>query len=364
MLAGAQLPASENLTQVMPAVLTAIGEPHESTLSFPQASRACVVMVDGLDFHNLDVRRGHAPTLRALGIDRAITTVVPSTTAAGISSFGTGRWPGQTAMGGYALRVPGSAEVFNLIAWNSPALSPESWQTQPTFFETSTRDLVKIQPRKFVGSGLTRAGLRGARTVVAERLEARVDATLAELRAGADLAYLYWGDIDSTGHHSGWESEAWIAQLEHFDAELGRLRRMLPSDTLLVVTADHGMVDVAERIDIADNQLLTRGIDVVAGESRAVHLYTDAAATVATRWREVLGDQAWVLTRDEAVEAGLFGSMTPHAHEVFGDVIAFAKGQTVIVDSRYQSADAIGLIGVHGSLTAEEMMIPLIVDLA
>lgn len=363
MLQGALLPGKENLAAVMPGVLAALGQSHSSSLQFPRATRACVVLVDGLGFSNLNERRGHAPNLRSLGTETAITTVVPSTTAAGISSFGTGLLPGRTAMGGYALRVPDTREVFNLIAWNSPAVDPRRWQCQPTFFESSDLDLVKVHPKKFVDSGLTLAGLRGARTAVAEKLAQRVDTAVRELSTGADLVYLYWGDIDSTGHHAGWQSEAWIAQLEHFDAELGRLRRSLPRDTLLVVTADHGMIDVDDRLDIAGISALTTGVDVVAGESRAVHLYTAQPDEVAARWADYLGQRAWVVTLDDAERVGLFGPMTSFARRVFGDVLVFAKDRLAIVDSRYQSPGAIGLVGVHGSLTPQEMLVPLVVDL-
>ncbi|QTG76285.1 alkaline phosphatase family protein [Trueperella pecoris] len=361
---GATLPSKENVSGVLASVLAALGVGAHAPFDFPRVERACVVLVDGLGFHNLQQRRGHAPTLRALGMDRAISTVIPSTTAAAITAFGTGQLPGRTAVGGYALRVPHTDDVFNLIAWNSPQVDPDTWQAQPTLFETSNLDTVKIQPKKFVESGLTRAALRGGRTVVAEKLPARVDATVRELKRGSDLVYLYWGDIDSTGHHAGWGSEAWIAQLEHFDAELGRLTRSLPAGTLLVLTADHGMIDVEERLDVAHVNQLTAGVDVVAGESRALHLYTREPDAVAARWEDYLGERAWVVTLEQATSAGIFGPMSRFAKEVFGDVLAFPRDRLAIVDSRYQSDAAINLIGVHGSLTAEEMLVPLVVHLA
>lgn len=359
-LIGATRPTSQNLAGIMPSALAAIGAfDGHVPFEFPEATRACVVLVDGLGYHQLRDRIGHAPNVRAIGTDRFITTVVPSTTAAGITALGTGLMPGKTAMAGYALRVPETTSVFSLIAWNSPRVKPETWQSQPTHFETSSANLVKIQPQKFVGSGLTRAGLRGGRTVVAEDLPSRVDAATRELRSGADLAYLYWDKIDATGHKYGWTSEQWIAELEHFDAEFGRLLRTLPTDTLVVLTADHGMVDVTERVDIRDFDELVADVNVVAGESRAVQVYTSEPEAVAERWQNFFADEAWVVTKSEAIEAELFGPVTDFTRGVMGDVFAFAKGTLAIVDSRFQTPGAIGLIGVHGSLTEEEMHIPL-----
>ncbi|MDP9807125.1 putative AlkP superfamily pyrophosphatase or phosphodiesterase [Trueperella bonasi] len=374
-LDGAIRPKVKNLSSVMTSALAAIGKgsltgiasqaetaKREATFDFPAAKRACVVLADGLGYHQLSQRFGHAPNIRTFGNQNFITTVVPSTTAAGITSLGTGLMPGQTAVAGYSLKVPGTRDVFSLISWNSPRVNPETWQTQSTLFETVGGELVKVQPAKYVSSGLTQTGLRGGRTVVAENLTERVDATVRELRAEADLVYLYWDRIDATGHRYGWTSEQWIVELEHFDEEFGRLVRSLPSDTLVVLTADHGMIDVSERIDIRSFDELTRDVDVVAGESRAVQVYTSRPEDVANRWQEFFEDDAWILTKSQAVAEGLFGPVTDFASNVIGDVFAFAKGTLAIVDSKFQSPGAIGLIGVHGSLTQEEMHIPLFVD--
>lgn len=385
---GAVLPRPGGLPDILPAALHAVGlSPNPvtltdplvttadsetsqgsneqiRTLSFPTASRACVVLADGLGFNQLRARRGHVPNIRAVGLSDPVTTVAPSTTAAGITSFGTGQLPGRTAMAGYALRVPGEEKTFSLISWDDPQVRPEQWQTVPTLFERLPGEPVSIiQPQKFVKSGLTLAALRGATTVVAETLLDRVNAAAFQLKRNTKLVYLYWGEIDAVGHKHGWQSEQWTKELELFDAEFGRLLRILPPDTLVVLTADHGMVDVTERIDIAKNLALYTGVDCVAGESRAVHLYTDHPQEVAARWSQELGEKAWVLETDQAIAAGIFGSTTATTRQRIGNVLAFARGTTVLVDSRYQSEKAINLIGVHGSLTAAEMEIPCIATL-
>lgn len=370
-LSDAALPGGQCIDGVLPAALDAAGLPAERGLYFrelfglPRARKVCVVMVDGLGFHQLRDRLGHAPNLRRCGVERHISTVVPSTTAAGISSFGTGKRPGLTGMAGYSLRSPHTGNNFSLIAWDEPGLNPQDWQIEPTLFEqlgSQSQRVALIQPAKFVGSGLTMAALRGAPTYSAERLAARVDKTVEVLKGESDFAYLYWGDIDSVGHKHGWKSDRWIEELEHFDLEYGRLLRSLPKGTLVVVTADHGMIDVDERINIADSTNLSRAVASVAGESRAVHLYTNDPAGVKERWKDELGDKAWVLMRDEVISAGLLGKTSARTASVIGDVLAFARDQRVLVDSRFQSDTAIGLIGVHGSLTEAEMHIPLIVE--
>jgi len=266
-------------------------------------------------------------------------------------------------MGGYMLRNPETGAVFSLIAWDG--VDAERWQTMPTIAEQLAhqgRELVAVQPADFVNSGLTVAAWRGVRSAVASSLNARVDAAVAELEAGAKAAYLYWRDIDHTGHGHGWQSDRWLAELEQFDAGMSRLLRSVPAGTLVVITADHGMIDPTERIDIVDHPELSAGVDMTAGEERALQIYTSEAESVAQRYREFLDDQAWVLTKEQLGSSGLVGVPGRQWSAAVGDVVVFAKGTLGVGDSRSMKPRALALRGLHGSLTDREMDIPLLVE--
>ncbi|GEL93784.1 alkaline phosphatase family protein [Cellulomonas composti] len=336
-------------------------------LAVPAASRVCVVLVDGLGHRNLLERSGHAPFLRRLAADSTpLTSTFPSTTATAMGTFGTGTSPGRTAMLGYTVRVPQTGALGNLVSWTDLP-DPERWQPHPTVLEglvAAGVSVTSVGPSRFSGSGLTRAALRGPTYRDAESLAARVDGALAALREPG-VAYLYWGDVDKAGHQHGWGSWQWGDALEAMDAELGRLARSLPRDALLVVTADHGMVDVdpAARWDVAHDEALRRGVALVAGEPRALHLHLEPGVDgddVVDRWRDVLGDAALVVTRDEAVAAGLFGPLDERVAPVIGDVVVATTGRATIADSRTQTAASLQLVGVHGSLTPHEMLVPWI----
>ncbi|MCI7551570.1 MAG: alkaline phosphatase family protein [Actinomycetaceae bacterium] len=381
---GAELPHRRNLTHVLPATLGALGmtidngivSTHESNeiLEIPQASSAVVIIVDGLGYEQLQARRGHVPNLRAYGIDQWITTVSPSTTAAAIASFGTGVFPGQTAMPGYSLRSTQNGKRFNLIDWRGGDIEPQAWQRVPTVFEQLAHEnrewaenkhgCVLIQPKKFIGSGLTLAALRGAPSVAAQSLCERVDVTVDYLRRGARLCYLYWGDLDKTGHHHGWQSDNWVGELEEFDAGFGDLLRRVPTGTLVVLTADHGMVDASAKIDLAERNEMMKDIDFFAGEERAVHLYTREPESVAERWRNEFGDEFWIATQSDIESSGIFGHLSAQTRMVMGDIVVFARTDRGIVHSAYDSQGAMDLIGVHGSLTTAEMRIPFLVGIA
>jgi hypothetical protein len=367
---GAVLPAVADALGVEVSVDGRSGADARATLGLPTAKRACVVLVDGLGHANLSERAGHAPFLRSLLADgQVLTAGFPSTTAASLGLFGTGTGPGRTAMVGYTARNPVTRGLANLVSWQG-AGDPHDWQREPTIFERVAGagiPVTTVGPAKFAGSGLTEAALRGGGYSRAERLDDRVDATVYELM-GPAFVYLYWGDVDKIGHHHGWGSWQWGEELATLDRELARLERLLPPDTLLLVTADHGMVDVdrTQRWDVARTPALAEGVDLIAGEPRALHVHTSdetagGAAAVAARWRTTLGPAAVVATRDEAIGAGWFGPVSEHVRPVIGDVVVATTGRATVVDSRTQTAASMDLIGVHGSFTPEEMHVPLLV---
>jgi hypothetical protein len=144
-----------------------------------------------------------------------------------------------------------------------------------------------------------------------------------------------------------------------------RLRETMPPGAVLLVTADHGMVDVAPagRVDIDTSPDMSAGLRLLAGESRFRHLYAvdGAVPDVLAAYRARLGANALVLTRDDAIERGWFGVVEERVAPRIGDVVVASLGPVALVASVRFPQEA-GLVGLHGSLTAAEMAIPLLVD--
>lgn len=367
------------LASVLPAVLTSLGVPWPSEpstaysqdpgarLVLPPTDRAVVVLIDGLGDRLLRRRAGHAPFLRSLlGTGRTLAAGFPTTTATSMGSFGTGLPPGAHGLVGYEVRVPGTDDILNELSWEGGPV-PEEWQPHRTVFEAAEAAglaTARIGPDFFDGSGLTRAALRGGTFVAAHDLSERVDATLAWAAAPRSLTYLYWGDVDKVGHVHGCESWQWGDELEAVDAELDRLAHALPPGTALHITADHGMVDVPDenRIDAALDPDLCAGVLRVAGEPRVPQVYAlpGAADEVLGAWRQRLAGLALVLSREDAVGRGLFGPVREEVLGRIGDVVALMGAGHSVVDSRVHRPDLIDLRGVHGSLTPDELEIPLL----
>ncbi len=373
--------AGPSLADVLPSVAVSLGVPWPRPdlpgqgaapayegFDLPPTRRAVVVLVDGLG-HDLLVRRaGHAPWLRRhLDRTRRLSSGFPSTTATSMGTFGTGLVAGAHGLLGYEVLVPGADRLLNELSWEDGP-DPRTWQPHDTVFEVVARtgvDVTRVGPGYFDGSGLTMAALRGGRFLAASTLADRVDATLTAVRATSrSLVHLYWGDLDKVGHVHGCDSWQWGEELESVDRELSRLAASLPADCALTVTADHGMVDVphAVRLDVAHDPRLAAGVRHVTAEARAPQLYVQQGALddVLATWREVLGGTALVRSRAEAVAAGWFGPVLPGNLARIGDVVVAMQGRNAVVDSRRARPELLALIGLHGSLSDDEVSVPLV----
>ena len=365
------------LADVLPSVVAALGAPVPGpapTIPLPECERAVVVLVDGLGEQQLAVRGGHAPflrTLRGLPDAQVITSDFPSTTATSLASLGTGRPPGSHGVVGTEVLDPARGVLFSELSWD-PAVDPRLWQPLPTVFEQAQAagiSVVRIGPGYFDGSGLTEAVQRGGRFVAAAGLDDRVDAAIAATRSSRrSLVYLYWGDVDKVGHVHGCRSWQWGEALALVDAGLRRLTERLPRGTLVVVTADHGMVDVPfeHRLDVAAEPDLAAGVRHVGGEARGLHLYCEpgAAGDVLAAWRERLGDRMEIRAQDDAVRDGWFGPVQARVLPRIGDVLAVASSSVAVVDSRTARPECLSLVGLHGARTPEEQLVPLLVTVA
>jgi hypothetical protein len=137
----------------------------------------------------------------------------------------------------------------------------------------------------------------------------------------------------------------------------------LPDDAVLLVTADHGILDIpdATRLDVEDDPDLMDGVRLLAGDPRARYVHTEdgAADDVLHRWRELLGSRAWVASRDEAIASGIFGPVTDEAVRRIGDVVVLARGTWGFTAPRSEPGPS-SLAAFHGSLTEPELAIPLL----
>jgi hypothetical protein len=366
------------LSDLMPSVLASLGVPGERDgLRLPPSRRTVVLLVDGMGAELLRRAPEAAPFLSSLA-GRSLTAGFPSTTAASLASLGTGLPSGEHGLTGYTSWVEQVEQTVNWLSWQAigerrggdlrETLVPEQLQPRPTVFERAAADGVEttvVSSAHFEGTGLTRAVLRGGSYGGAVTPgDAVSQAAAGAARGDRSLVYCYTADLDLVGHVRGPDSDAWLTQLTLVDGFAEQLAARLPRDATLLVTADHGMVAVSDdaRVDYDATPALSDGVRGLAGEPRARHVHAQpgAADDVLAAWQAHLGDRMWVGRREQAVAAGLFGpTVTPAAASRIGDVVAIATSDVAVVRRTTESLFS-ALVGQHGALTPDELLVPLL----
>ncbi|QIS04493.1 alkaline phosphatase family protein [Nocardia brasiliensis] len=365
-----------SLADLIPSLLAGFGVPGErDRLGLDLAAdRVCVLLIDGLGAAALAAHPDVAPFLSSLP-SLPLTAGFPSTTATSLSSLGVGVPPGEHGIVGYLMRVPEQERLVNSLRWQLHGegarvdllseLVPEQFQPTATVFERAAAHgitVTQVAPNYQNGSGLTRAVLRGCAFRPAVSVGDLVDGVGVGLRAGArSLVYAYYADLDTTGHVRGPSAEAWLLELAHVDRIAADIAERLPPGAALCVTADHGMVELDERIDFDEHDGLRAAVRQLGGEPRARHVYTEpgAADDVMAAWTQLLGPDYAVLSRAEVIDRGWLGPVVaPRVAARVGDVVVAARGTGGIIRSGAEPLQSM-MAGHHGSLTPAELDIPL-----
>jgi hypothetical protein len=365
------------LADVLPGAAAALGvpiargdlpaDPLDLTAALEGARRVMLLLIDGLGADLLSAHADLAPTLAALARPVGdLSAPCPSTTPVSLATLGTGLPPGSHGILGFVTDVPGEDRTLNHVQWADDP-DPDLWQPRRTVFEQAEAagiPATAVGPYAYAGSGLTRAVYRGATYTGAVSHGDLCALALRSLAATPRaLVYGYIPELDLTGHVRGIDSPSWRAQLQLVDRLVGQLVAGLPDDAALLVTADHGMLDVPAdfRFDLDQEPALTDGVRVLAGEPRAryVHARPGAESDVLAAWRDGLGERAWVASRDEAVASGVFGPVDDALAARIGDVVALARGSWALVTPEREPGPS-RLAAYHGSLTATELAIPLL----
>ncbi len=367
-----------SLAEVLPALLGALGLPEPAVpdrIALGPVRAAGLLLVDGLGSKLLRRHAADAPFLASLPDAGPLTVGFPSSTSISLTSLGTGLPPGTHGMLGITFRA-GPDGLLDSLKWTSHGeqqpvdlrerLPPERVQPLPTALERAAAAGVAVtvvSARRFRGSGLTRAALRGGRFRGVFALGDLAAEMIGALTGpGRRLCYGYHADLDGLGHVHGPGSLPWQLQLAQIDRLAALVAEHLPRDAVLVVTGDHGMVRVDRLFDADTDDELRAGVELLGGDPRARHVYTrpGAAADVLAVWRSLLGDDAWVVPREQAVAEGWFGLVSAHIADRVGDVVVAMRGTAAVVRS-VAEPDLSKLPGQHGSLSAEEQLVPLLV---
>ncbi len=339
----------------------------DNRLGLPKVSSACVVVVDGLGSANLRYRAGHAPFLASqLITDGSIMCGFPSTTVSSLTSFATGVRAGEHGLVGYQIFDRANARNMNLLTGITNAEDAAKWQKSITVSELANEagiDCYFVGPAEYEGSGFTHATMRGIKYVSAKSLDDRIVAARKILsEKSKSLVYLYVPELDQKAHSFGFKSGEWVEKLEDLDSAIRQLTKTLSANVGVLLTADHGIVDVEHQNQIYLDELELPGLLSVGGDPRVLFLYFESndQSEVLPALKSFLGKRAFVASKLEVVEAGWYGEANADALERMPDVFLIASGQTALYHRDFAKPKSLNMIGQHGSISDDELYVPLL----
>ena len=355
--------AGANVRGIVPALLG----PGSWSTSLPawmpevvaSAGQAVLLVLDGLGWDQLQERPHIAPTIAALA-GGPITTVAPTTTATALSSIATGLSPGEHGLIGYRIVLGG--EVINLLQWSAAgqdrrrSLPPADVQRYPAFLGEPVPVVI---PNELCSSAFSEGHLRGSRMVGFRSTSSLPIEVRNELLAGERFVYAYYGGIDKIAHERGF-GDYYDAELRAADRLVADLLELLPPGAVLLVTADHGQVQVGGNIITPSAELLSLVV-LQSGEGRFRWLHARRGAVDELYDAAVaeFGGTAWVMRRDEIITEGWFGaSVPPPIANRLGDVALVAREPVSFHDPL--DGGPFELICRHGSMTSAEIVVPLV----
>ena len=325
------------------------------------ADQVVLLVLDGLGWNQMQERRDQLRGLTLMEAQR-ITTVAPTTTATALTSICTGLTPGEHGIIGYRMSVDGG-DVLNVLRWSTSkgdareSIPPESVQHDVAFEGQRPPVVVRAE---FRDSGFTRAHLGGCRHVPYRMPSTLVAEIMLQLGAGEPFVYAYYDGIDKVAHEYGLDA-CYDAELVFVDRMVEYLVQELPAGAALVITSDHGQVDVGPRVFPPDPEVMSH-VRGQSGEARFrwLHAVPGAEAALLEAARERHGDVAWVVPRDQTVDECWFGpKVLPGPLSRLGDVALVARDAVAFEDPA--DTGPFHLQGRHGSMTSDEVHVPLLV---
>ncbi len=352
-----------NLKDVFRSAYDSInGRPNP--LNLPRVKNALVIMVDGLGWENINQFPGHAPFIKKHMTKHAKGfSGFPSTTAASIVSSATGVEPSVHGFIGYRIFDRAKSESVNLLT-GLDSNSVSRYLKVPNLSEQA--QTVVVSRPEYRDSGFSFATFPNSRFIGEENISSRFDVAIEELNSGSGkVIYLYVPELDQTAHRFGSRSEKWVQQLELVDSELKKLISLVQPNRGVLLTADHGVIDVPNEghIYLDECQVLSGRLLDVGGDPRATFLYFAPEVEIQGMKRELrawLGETAHVVDVSELVEAGLYSSDVLAHSNIKPDLVVLAGTKRATYHRNFAKPASLNMIGQHGGVSVEEITIPIL----
>lgn len=331
------------------------------------------VLVDGLGLHLVEPLEEAAFLRRHLAMP--LRTVFPSSTAPALTAMATGLAPSEHAVTGWWTHLPGASLTATILPFierysGEPlarrGVSSRAGFPAPSMLAQYQRDRATFLPSYISGSVSSRYFSGDAPSHGYKHLSGAVDgvAGRVSIARAPTYTYLYVPFVDQTQHERGPGASQVRRALASVVAQVERLADALAGRARIVLTADHGHIDVGARhVIMPDDPLLALLAVPPYGEPRVPMFRTKlgTAGAFAATFRERFGERFVLLSTDEADELRLFGRepLSAETRARIGDFIAVALDDDVLLYD--PDAELRAMAGTHGGMTPAEMLVPLVV---
>lgn len=344
--------------------------------TFTTAKHLVFVVVDGLGMNFVNKMEASSFFPKHLAME--LQTVFPSTTSAAFTSLATSKWPNQHGIVGWDMYLEEINAVATIIRsvrrYDETPLSDLGVTERqaypvPSLFRKISDRLVSIVPKDIASTPYSNywAG-HNTSYVPYNRLADGVDKVVTRVRKASprSVTYMYTAVVDYMAHEHGTDAQQTMNALKSVDNEMERLAKSLPSNTRVILTADHGQLNGPVHEIWPTDPLVQHLEHEPWGDSREMHFAVKHSRVeqFEAEFRESLGEFAFLLTTDEVEELELLGPGTIHEVTMkrLGTHLAISRG----ADSfKYRAPvvkpDSRKFIGHHSGLTPDEMLVPLIV---
>jgi hypothetical protein len=339
-----------------------------------EARNLVLLLIDGLGDDYL-TRRGAGGAL-ARARRSALTSVFPSTTASAITTSYTGRTPLEHGLTGWFTYFGEAGCVAAALPFRSRGdmlplarrgVTPEQIYVSPSIFEQLPVRSIVVTHKDIVDSEYNARHCRGAQRLAYETLDELVAQVEAAVKSGAErkFVYAYWPVYDMVSHRFGCASAEAFTAFEAIDAAFERLAaRLSGTESLLIASADHGFIDVPPEASLELPAFLASELRFpLCGERRVAYCHVHEPKRFMEKARDWLAERADVMPSRQLLDEGWFGPGAAHPRfaERIGDVALLMRGRHTVKD--WTAGESRHLhIGNHGGTSADEMMIPLIME--
>ncbi|MBP7074428.1 MAG: alkaline phosphatase family protein [Rhabdochlamydiaceae bacterium] len=381
-------------SQIPNTVLTLLGCGSAGEMGLPKdciqnapTERVVLLLIDGFGWKFFEKYKDKYPFLKKLsqeGIVSKLTSQFPSTTAAHITTLCSNQPVGQHGIYEWFIYEPSLERVIAPLLYSFAGdkkigsldgiLNPLEFFPENLFFKKLQNHNINttiLQQDTIANSIYSKTMFNGANRVAYKDWKDAIRLLKSHLQKPG-FFYLYFGDFDSESHHHGVTSLEVEKALDRCFHELETI--IFPSSTTVIITADHGMIDIDPKTTIYLNQKfptleskLKKGADghvlSPAGSCRDyfLHVKPSHIMDVLNELKEGLQEAAWVCLTAELIEKGFFGPQgISHAcQKRMGEIAIIAKGSHSIwwyEKGRFEQ----NLHAMHGGLTPDELEVPFL----